>query len=121
MRILLIEDDVVTRMTLAAMLANAGYEVVEAGDGEQGLAEIARQAPDAIFCDRMMPRVSGFEVLEAVRRDWPALNAVPFFFLSGLSDERDMMAVADLNPTDYLSKPISRGDFLSALARAKAA
>ncbi len=118
MRILLIDDDDLVRDTLCSFLESGGHDVVQAPGGEQGLALLEQETPDAIICDRIMPNVSGFEVLERVRRDWPHLSTVPFLFLSGLSDERDVAAVSSLAPTAYLSKPIKRADLLAALERA---
>ncbi|MGH6719079.1 MAG: response regulator [Alphaproteobacteria bacterium] len=115
MRVLLIDDDDLVRVTVRDFLAGSGHEVVEARDGTQALAEIARALPEVILCDRMMPLMSGYELLERVRRDWPTLDRVPFFFLTGLADERDVAAVAHLRPTAYLLKPIRRADLLAAL------
>jgi two-component system alkaline phosphatase synthesis response regulator PhoP len=114
-RVLLIDDDDAVRETLREFLARGGHEVVEARDGAEALAELARARPDAILCDRMMRVMSGYELLEVVRRDWPTLDSVPFFFLTGLADERDVAAVEHLRPAGYLRKPIRQAELLAAL------
>jgi CheY-like chemotaxis protein len=59
--------------------------------------------------------MSGYDVLETVRRDRPDLDLMPFVFLTALNDARDRHAVADLAPTLYLGKPIDHRDLLRAI------
>ncbi|MSP82222.1 MAG: response regulator [Alphaproteobacteria bacterium] len=116
MHVLIVDDEELVRGFLTSVLASAGYEVAAAADGVEGLAEISRRCPDIILCDRLMPRMSGHEMLEIIRRDWRSLDEVPFLFLSVLSDQRDFDTVSDLRPTSYLTKPIRKNELLQALA-----
>lgn len=75
-RVLLVEDDVYLRMVLSAVLAEAGYSVCTAADGLLALAEIDKHAPDVILSDLNMPRMSGFELLPIVRRNFPTIRLV---------------------------------------------
>lgn len=102
--ILVVDDEAITRTTLAALLKNPAYHVVMAEDGPQGL-DIARQIdPDVILLDIMMPRMNGYEVCKHIRED-PRIGEVPIIMITAL-DDRDarlegLMAGAD----DFLSKP----------------
>lgn len=64
--VLCVEDDNTIRMLLCEELAFAGYRVLQARDGAEGLTVIREQQPDLVVCDVSMPRMSGFELLEAV-------------------------------------------------------
>lgn len=115
-RILIIDDDPVAQELLTLWLTDAGYEVVTAADGAEGFVELDRRTPDVILCDRIMPIMSGFEFLDRPRRDYPALDRIPFVFLTALADQRDVDITRDLNPSAYLAKPIQRKTLFAALA-----
>lgn len=117
-RTLVIEDEEALRDDLVDLLRSApeGYEVLEAPEGRAGLALIEARRPDLVICDRLMPAMAGHEVLEALRAGDPGFAGMPFVFLTALTDARDREAVAALNPTLYLSKPIDHGALLRAIA-----
>jgi CheY-like chemotaxis protein len=117
-RILVIEDEEALRDDLVDLLRSApeGYEVLEAPEGRTGLALIEARRPDLVICDRLMPAMAGHEVLEALRARDPEFAGMSFVFLTALTDVRDREAVAALNPTLYLSKPIDHGALLRAIA-----
>ena len=117
-RILVIEDEEALLDDLVDLLRSApeGYEVLEAPEGRTGLALIEARRPDLVICDRLMPAMAGHEVLEALRARDPEFVGMPFVFLTALTDARDREAVAALNPTLYLSKPIDHGALLRAIA-----
>ena len=111
-RLVVVEDEDALRDDLVDVLTEAGYSVRSGADGSEGLALILSETPDLVICDRLMPVMSGFDMLDSLRRDRPDLNALPFIFLTALTDMRDRHAVADLNPTLYLGKPIDHRDLL---------
>jgi CheY-like chemotaxis protein len=111
-KIVVVEDEDALREDLVDVLTEAGYSVSAGADGQEGLALILTDPPDLVICDRLMPVMSGFDVLDSLRRDRPDLNGLPFIFLTALTDVRDRHAVADLNPTLYLGKPIDHRDLL---------
>lgn len=111
-KIVVVEDEDALREDLVDVLTEAGYSVSAGADGQEGLALIMSEPPDLVICDRLMPVMSGFDVLDTLRRDRPDLNGLPFIFLTALTDVRDRHAVADLNPTLYLGKPIDHRDLL---------
>ncbi|MEX2649572.1 MAG: response regulator [Alphaproteobacteria bacterium] len=113
--ILLVEDDETLRATISTILRRDGYRVVAAGNGAEALGLLDESRPDLILSDRMMPTMSGFELLEVIRRDRPDLAPVPFVFLTALGDRRDMMATASLKPAAYLTKPVRARELCATL------
>lgn len=105
-KILLIEDEKDVRDLLSEELDASGYHVLMAPNGEEGLKAIIEQDPDLVICDRLMPEMTGFELLERLRGFFPQYTEVPFIFLTALADDRDVEGVEHLKPTAYLTKPI---------------
>lgn len=104
--ILVIEDEVPIREMLADELAARGYNITEAENGEEGLRKILETEPDLILCDRAMPGMTGFQLLERLRGVYPQYSTVPFVFLTALTDPRDKAAVSHLNAAAYIEKPV---------------
>lgn len=98
--ILVVEDDAIVRMTVAAMLEDLGYAVVEAGDGEQASALLHDGlVPDLVFTDVMMPgRVSAHDLAAQLARDQPATKLL---FTSGYGD----LGLHGAHSADVLAKP----------------
>lgn len=113
-KIAVIEDDVIVRETIIERLTEAGYFVVSAENGMDGIELIREQQPDLVLCDVMMPNLGGFGVLEYVRKD-PTTELVPFVFLSALSDKSDLRKGMLSGADDYLTKPFSREELLNAV------
>lgn len=115
-QILIIDDDRVMRMLATTILERAGYEVVEAVDGSDGLSKIRSRPPKMILCDIMMPAPNGFELREALNDD-PRLSQIPFIFLTARGAQVDKLRGLGIGADDYIVKPFN-GDEL--LARIKA-
>lgn len=105
-RVLLIEDEAPVREMLVDELTALGYDVSEAENGERGLEVFLRVEPDIVLCDRAMPGMSGYQVLERLRGVYPQYRDVPFVFLTALTDQRDKAAVEHLGADAYLEKPV---------------
>lgn len=105
-RILLIEDEPQVRELLLDELSERGHKVIEAANGIEGLQLLLSNEPDLVLCDRAMPGMSGYEVLERVRGAYPQFADIPFVFLTALSDPRDRLAVDHLKPAAYINKPV---------------
>ena len=84
MKILLVEDSKFLRLATGRALARAGYEMIFAGDGDEALLMAGENLPDLILLDMMLPKMSGPEVLKALKKD-PATAAIPVVVLTGLS------------------------------------
>lgn len=104
--ILVIEDEQELLNLLEEELTLEGYKVHTARNGEEGLDRLQEIEPDLIICDRAMPVMSGFELLERMRGIYPQYNNLPFVFLTALSDARDKYSVTHLNPSAYIEKPV---------------
>ena len=88
-------------------LSSRGYKVEIARNGQEGLELVQGVEPDLIICDRAMPVMSGYQLLERIRGGYPQYSTLPFIFLTALSDPRDRHSVDHLNPTAYLEKPVN--------------
>jgi DNA-binding NarL/FixJ family response regulator len=113
--ILVVEDEPRTRANLVTILEMEGYRVLSAADGRAGLERARLERPDVILCDVMMPGLDGHAVLQALRED-PATAAIPFIFLTAKGERVDVRAGMDRGADDYLTKPASATDLLSAVA-----
>lgn len=103
--ILCVEDEADLRADLAEELLAAGYDVVEASNGEEALDYLGHSRPDLVLCDITMPQMSGLELLARVREQ-PAFADLPFIFLTALAGRRDVIAGKAAGVDDYLTKPI---------------
>jgi DNA-binding NarL/FixJ family response regulator len=112
--VLIIEDHADMRRNLATILEMENFAVVTADDGRAGLQEVRRRRPDIILCDVMMPGLDGYGVLTELRRD-PATAAIPFVFLTAKGERREVRAGMNLGADDYLTKPVTASDLLTAI------
>ena len=116
-RVLVADDEPAMRLLLRVNLPSAGYEVVEAADGEAALARVREQPFDLLVLDVMMPGMSGFELAERLRAD-PATAYLPVVFMSARADEEDVRRGLALGAFDYVTKPfdpLRLGEHLNAL------
>jgi len=102
MKVLIAEDDPLTREGLEEILLREGYEVVCAEDGERALVLFHQQHPDFICLDVMMPGLSGFDVCRKLREHSPQL---PIIFISAKSEEIDRVVGLELGADDFIVKP----------------
>jgi CheY-like chemotaxis protein len=101
-RVLLVEDDRFLRKAAAAMLRRQGFTVLTAENGEEAL-RVAAEIPDLILLDLIMPKIQGFEVLKALKRD-PKTSSIPVVILSNLGQESDSNAAREMGAVDYWVK-----------------
>lgn len=87
-KILIVDDDVFTRDTYSDVFRQAGYTVLEAEDGVDGLDIATTQAPDVIFTGIVMPRMDGFTLMESLKKN-TATSSIPVFISSHLGREED--------------------------------
>ena len=113
-KILVIEDEVEIRSNLLELLSIEGYDVVTTDNGVTGLLGAIEHSPDLIICDVMMPEIDGYHVLQALRQE-PETLAIPFIFLTALANKGDIRRGMVLGADDYLTKPFTRSDVLTAV------
>ncbi len=102
-KLLLIDDDEVVRASLAAYLEDSGFQVLQAGNGLQGLEVFEREQPDLIICDLRMPQIDG---LELIRRISQINSEMPVIVVSGAGVMSDAVEALRLGAADYLIKPL---------------
>jgi two-component system, cell cycle response regulator DivK len=111
-RILIVEDHEDARRILRDMLETTDYELVEAENGEQALAVVARQRPDLILMDIQLPKISGLEATRQLRSD-PRTAAVPIIVITSFALSGDEQRAKDAGATAYLAKPYSPRELLA--------
>jgi signal transduction histidine kinase len=104
--ILCIEDEPDIRESICEELVDAGFKVIEAANGQEGLEAIQKHKLDLVLCDINMPVMDGSALLECLRENFPELAEVPFVFLSANADRNFVIAGKELGADDYLTKPI---------------
>ncbi|MFN5614954.1 MAG: response regulator, partial [Brevundimonas sp.] len=104
--VLVMEDEDALATLLQYNLEKEGYQVVIAGDGEEGLVQIDERLPDLILLDWMLPKVSGIEVCRRIRGR-PETRNVPIIMLTARGEESDRVRGLDTGADDYLTKPFS--------------
>src|SRR2546421_10366855 len=108
-KILIIEDEEGIVHLLNLYLKDAGYDVIVARDGADGLALHAREHPNLVILDIMLPAIDGFEVCRRIR----AWSKTPILMLTARGSEDDRIAGLDLGADDYLTKPFSPRELVS--------
>jgi two-component system phosphate regulon response regulator PhoB len=102
-KILLVEDDVNLREIYSARFAAEAYQVITASDGEEALATAVREKPDLIVLDVMMPKISGFDVLD-ILRSTPETKDTKVIMMTALSQDTDRQRGEALGVNKYLIK-----------------
>ena len=112
-RILLAEDDRILRKAGEVSLKKKGYDVIAAVDGEDALTKARDQRPDLVLLDVMMPKMNGFDVLFALKRE-PSLKDIPVIMLTNLEQPADIKRATDGGAHSYLVKSNMNLDDLAA-------
>jgi signal transduction histidine kinase/DNA-binding response OmpR family regulator len=105
--ILIVDDERHNRELLEIMLKPEGFLLLSAASGEEALALVARQPPDLILLDVMMPGMSGYEVVAKLKAD-PASKHIPVIMLTALDDRNAKMLGLNAGAEDFLTKPVDR-------------
>jgi DNA-binding response OmpR family regulator len=113
--VLVVEDQPAMQRNMRTGLTMAGYEVVTASDGVEALAVLGAQAVDLVLADVAMPRMNGYELYEALRRN-PQWALIPFVFVSARALDSDVRYGKQLGADDYLVKPFQLEDLLAIVA-----
>lgn len=102
-KILLVEDDMFLSKIMEERLQDEGWEVNLAGNGEEGIQKVKSYLPDLVLLDMILPKMNGFEVLEALKRDSQTKN-IPVIVLSNLGQDEDIKNAKKIGAADYLVK-----------------
>ncbi len=113
-KILLIDDSDYIVEGTSSLLRFEGYEVLTANNGSAGVALAKAHHPDLVICDISMPEMDGFAVLRELRTD-KATESLRFMFLTARADKGDMRTGMEFGADDYLLKPFTVEELLSAI------
>jgi putative two-component system response regulator len=112
--LIIVEDNNVLREGLKEMLSFEGFTVLSASNGREALKEMSAVTPDLILSDITMPEMDGFAFFNAVRSR-PEWITIPFIFLTARGEREDVLAGKNLGAEDYLIKPLSRNELVTAV------
>lgn len=113
-KILVIEDESTIRENIVETLELSGYQAFSAPDGYLGVQLAREQHPNLIICDIMMEGLDGYGVLEQVRAE-PTIALTPFIFITARADRQSMRHGMELGADDYIVKPFTADELLSAV------
>jgi DNA-binding response OmpR family regulator len=102
-RIVVVDDDPTVADVVGRYLVRDGHSVESVGDGYEALVLIAKNPPDLVVLDLMLPGIDGLEVCRRLRARWP----IPVVMLTALGDENDRLAGFEIGADDYVTKPFS--------------
>lgn len=109
-KVLIVEDEKNIVDILHFNLQRAGYEIVEAYDGEEGLSMAIAENPDLILLDVMLPKMLGFDVCKTLRKQ---NNNVPVILLTAREEESDKVLGLEIGADDYITKPFSMRELIA--------
>ena len=115
-RVLVVDDSEVVRELIAVNLELEGLEVERCADGIEALERVARQRPDVITLDVMMPRLGGFAMVERLRAD-PATADIPVVVVTGRASAADLARGRALAVDAYLVKPFEPSELVATVLR----
>ena len=115
-KVLIIDDDADFRRLIGEVLSLEGWAVLQAGDGDSGCDVAAKERPDVVLCDLLMPRSNGFLVCRKIRNDF-SLRNTKIVVTSGRDYDSDRLAAREAGADEYLTKPIKPYDLLALIAR----
>ena len=113
-RVLVVDDSATIRAVLGKMLAQDGYEVMKAADGETAVDMAQSQVPDLIFLDIVLPGMSGFSVLRALRRE-DGTRTTPIIMMSGNQQATEQFYVQRFGADSFIRKPFGRAEVFHAI------
>lgn len=102
-KVIVVDDSALLATMAKDGLTGAGYEVITAGDGQEGLDKIKKEKPDLIVLDVVMPNMDGYEVFKTLRKD-PELDQIPVIMLTARSGMKDTFEVLDADA--FIAKPV---------------
>ena len=111
-KVLVVDDEENIRMLVKFNLEKAGYEVLEASDGNKAIETAVNSTPDIVILDLMLPGIDGLEVCRHLKRH-PRTAALPIIMLTAKSDEIDRVIGLELGADDYMTKPFSQRELVA--------
>jgi len=104
-KVLVVDDSTTNVVLLEAILEEKGYKIVTALNASEAFSIIKKDPPDLILLDLLMPKISGFDFMEKIRKDEKTKNT-PVIVISALTDEENISRIQKMNIIDFIKKPV---------------
>jgi CheY-like chemotaxis protein len=114
---LVIEDNFEIRENTTEILELAGYKVITANNGKEGVIAATRSLPDIILCDIMMPELDGYGVMKDIKQN-PATDKILFIYVTASAEKSEIKMALDMGADGYVSKPFDVRDLIDAIDKA---
>jgi len=114
--VLYVEDNEFNLKMVRQLLARTAYRLIEATDGELGVATALRERPDLILMDIQLPKISGLDATRQLRAD-PRTAAIPIIVITSFALSGDDQKAKDAGPTAYMAKPYSPRELLQMIRK----
>jgi len=101
-KVLIIDDSRFSRMKLSDNIKSGGFDIIEAGNGEEGINAVRKEKPDAVICDLLMPVMDGFGFLEILREE---KHNIPVLILTSDIQDKTRQKTMELGAKGLLNKP----------------
>lgn len=103
--ILVVDDSTTNIALLEAVLEDKGYQIIKAQNAKDALLSVKRKYPDLILLDLLIPKISGFDFFEQLRKDEKTKN-IPVIVISALSDKESETKAMEMGAMDFINKPV---------------
>lgn len=110
-KILIVDDVMSNVLLLKALLTNEKFKIVTASNGQQAMEQVAKENPDLILLDVMMPDMTGFEMAEQLKAH-PETTDIPIIFLTALNSAADIVRGFQVGGSDFISKPFNKEELI---------
>ncbi len=110
-KILVVDDDVAIVKIMSFQLKKKGYDVITASNGRSCIRKAAKEKPDLILLDILMPKLNGFEICSLLKKD-KKTKEIPVIMLTALAEEKDLSSGLMEGAVCFISKPFSYNDLL---------
>lgn len=114
--VLIIEDNLEIRENTSEILELEGFKVISAENGKTGLAMAAKEKPDIILCDIMMPEVNGYQVIRELKSN-PLTASIPFIYVTASGEKNEVKMAMDLGANGYVRKPFDMKELMGVIKR----
>ena len=116
-KVLYIEDEPAVQRLVRFWLEDAGYEVVLAADGKQGLKAVRDESPDLVVTDALMPEIMGDDLVVAMKTD-PELRTIPVIMATAAASPLRVKRMLELGCVDVIAKPMEEQSFIASVRKA---
>jgi CheY-like chemotaxis protein len=111
---LIIEDNLEIRENTTELLELAGYNVITASNGAEGIEAASARVPDVILCDIMMPQTNGYQVLQVLKEN-PVTAPIPFIYVTASAEKKDINMAMEMGADGYVRKPFDVRELMDAI------